>query len=189
MESLHAVVLPWLVIVTAIAATLLATVLLTYPRISLLEAALMAPGIGLSLSAWLVMIMKSLPGMRSGVPYEIVLATVAFQGAAAYLLWPRAKALLQNHKRRLRDEYVLNKPAIIMLAIMAVWWTYNNDIHYLKRKGNDHIAGGSVYGDLPFHLNLVTSFLNGCNENATVFSSLMSSFFAVSYWLAVAARI
>jgi hypothetical protein len=42
----------------------------------------------------------------------------------------------------------------------------------------EHRAGGSVYADLPFHLNITTSFLSGANEAATIFSSLLSSFFA-----------
>jgi hypothetical protein len=239
-------VTPWALMGTAIAWTFLATALALYPRVGLLEAALMAPPIGLSVSAWLVMLVKSLPIVGPGIPYGVIVAVTVLQGAAAYALYPRAKALLANHRRRLRDEYALNRPALIMLALMAVWWAYNNDIHYLKRRGNDHIAGGSVYAgeqssrrcgatqaqsaslpaanlgepgcvlralvvrqrtlgahrhsthnlrapahsslrpslrccaDLPFHTNIVTSFLNGANENATIFSSLMSCFYAVS---------
>lgn len=172
--------LPWLLLASAVSSALVSLVVTLFPRISLVEASLMAPALGLSVSAWLVMIVKSLPFMRSGIPVEVIMIVVGIQMAITAWLYPRAKALLASHRQRVRDDLKYHRGGIIMLSIMAVWWAYNNHIHYLFRRGNDHIAGGSVYADLPFHLNLVTSFLNGCNENATVFSSLMSSFYAVS---------
>jgi hypothetical protein len=68
--------------------------------------------------------------------------------------------------------------ALCMLAVMSVWWGYMSWIHYLLPRGSEHLTGGSVYADLPFHLNITTSFLAGCNEAAHLFSSLMSSFYA-----------
>eukprot|EP00299_Pterocystis_sp_00344_P014687 c7290_g1_i2.p1 GENE.c7290_g1_i2~~c7290_g1_i2.p1 ORF type:complete len:717 (+),score=121.33 c7290_g1_i2:350-2500(+) len=61
---------------------------------------------------------------------------------------------------------------------MGLWWIYMNHIHFLLRRGNEHLCGGSVYADLPFHLNLATSFIYGCNKDATITSSLLSLFFA-----------
>lgn len=176
--------LPWLLLASAVTAAWAAVFVALFPRISLVETSLVAPALGLSVSAWLVMVLKSLPFARAGVPVEVVLATCALQCALTAALAPRVAALLAGHKQRVRDELRVHRGGIAMLALMALWWTYNNHIHYLFKRGNDHIAGGSVYADLPFHLNLVSSFLNGCNENATIFSSLMSSFYAVSVPLA-----
>ncbi len=40
------------------------------------------------------------------------------------------------------------------------------------------MVAGSVYADLPFHLNLLSSFVYGCNQQATAFSSLLSPFYS-----------
>jgi hypothetical protein len=40
------------------------------------------------------------------------------------------------------------------------------------------IVRGAVYGDLPFHLNLITSFVYGCNKNRPTLFGNLSPFFA-----------
>ena len=47
----------------------------------------------------------------------------------------------------------------------------------MDENGGHHVAG-TVWADLPFHLNIMSSFLHGANQNASVFHPLKSAFFA-----------
>ena len=138
----------------------------------------MAPGIGLSVSAWLALLLKSIPVMRKGVAPEVLVLVIVLQSLVIMRNWSGVWRKYKDGAQRWRKELRDHAGALWMLGGMSVWWYYMSYIHYLLPKGSEHITGGSVYADLPFHLNLTTSFLNGCNEWATVFSSLMSSFFA-----------
>ena len=151
---------------------------LLWPRVSLLEALFMSPALGLSVSAWAALLLKSIPIMRKGVAPEVVVLTIALQLLVIAWNWRGVYRKYRDGERRWRKELVDHRAALWMLGAMSVWWYYMSYIHYLLPRGSEHITGGSVYADLPFHLNLTTSFLNGCNEWATVFSSLMSSFYA-----------
>jgi hypothetical protein len=49
----------------------------------------------------------------------------------------------------------------------------------LPRRGlREFRTGGTTWADLPFHLNIVSSFLYGANENATVLKPLASVFYS-----------
>ena len=181
MDALHASLgaLPAvLVMITAIAASFVSTFALFYPRVSFLECAFMAPGVGLSASAWLALLLKSLPIVRKGVAPEVVWLLIATQAAIAARSLPRALGIWRKERQRVLHDFARHRAALIMLGIMSVWWYYMSYIHYLLPRGSEHLTGGSVYADLPFHLNLTTSFLDGCNEAATITSSLLSSFYS-----------
>ena len=74
--------------------------------------------------------------------------------------------------------FLQHRFGLIALGLMSLWWWYMNHIHYLMRMGSTHIAGGSAWADLPFHLNIASSFQNGVNQDAGITSSLMSTFYA-----------
>jgi hypothetical protein len=167
-----------LIMVFGCLASFMATLNLLWPRVSLLEALFMAPGLGLSVSAWLALLLKSIPIMRKGVAPEVVVLTIFLQLLVIAYNWPGVYKKYRDGAPRYTREFRQHRHALWMLGAMSVWWYYMSYIHYLLPRGSEHITGGSVYADLPFHLNLTTSFLNGCNEWATVFSSLMSSFYA-----------
>ena len=166
-----------LVLVTAIAAAFAFIMHHFSPRVKFLECLFMAPGIGLSASAWLALIIKSFPFMRKGVAPETVWLTAIVQAAIASVYWRSVLSKLKNNPE-ISEDLRRHRSSLIMLGVMAVWWAYMSWIHYLLPRGSEHLTGGSVYADLPFHLNLTTSFLDGINEMAHVFSSLMSSFYA-----------
>ena len=149
-----------------------------FPRVTFLECLVMSPGIGLSASAWVALFLKSLPFMRKGVAPEVVWLAVALQTCVALALHNRVVGRLRQQRLRVADEVRAHARALWMLAVMSVWWGYMSWIHYLLPRGSEHLTGGSVYADLPFHLNITTSFLAGCNESAHIFSSLMSSFYS-----------
>jgi hypothetical protein len=150
-----------------------------YPRLSFLECLFIAPGLGLSATAWVALLLKSLPFVRKGVAPEVVFGTLCVQLLVVALTAPSALKKLRKEKLTAPlGEVTTHRAALRMLAAMSAWWYYMSYIHYLLPRGSEHLTGGSVYADLPFHLNITTSFLNGCNEWATIFSSLMSSFFA-----------
>ena len=113
-----------------------------------------------------------------GISFIVLMAALIVQTAATALAWPRVRALFARHRQQVRDELTAHRVGLAVLSVLSVWWFYMAHIHYLFKKGSDHIAGGSVYADLPFHLNLSSSFLNGANEDAGIFSTLISSFYA-----------
>jgi hypothetical protein len=50
----------------------------------------------------------------------------------------------------------------------------------LRRDQRGFWVGGTTWADLPFHLNIMSSFLYGANADASVFRPLASVFFSNS---------
>lgn len=77
----------------------------------------------------------------------------------------------KKNQNKLLDPYTYIFGCIIPGTIVA-WFVYTG----LLDKGNK--TRGSAYGDLPFHLNLISSFAHGCNSNRKRMFDLVSPFFA-----------
>ena len=165
------------VVLSAWLASFCATFVLFFPRVPFLEHVFLAAPIGLSVSAWFALIIKSLPFARPGLGWEVILGCIVVQCAIIAFFKNQTLHLLTQNKKRIQAELSEHKWPLVLLAAMSVWWVHQNSIHYLFQKGSSYFCGGSVYADLPFHLNLVTSFVYGCNMNATVTSSLLSPFY------------
>lgn len=144
----------------------------------ILECVALAAPLGFSLSAWIVLAVKSLPFMPLGIPVITVIIATAIQLAVCLFLFNRTVVKLKLRSKEIVQNLKQHRFGILMLSIMFVWWSYMSHIHYLYQSGSSFFGGGSVYADLPFHTNLVTSFLNGCNEDSTLFSTLRSPFYA-----------
>ena len=67
---------------------------------------------------------------------------------------------------------------LAVVAAIAVWFTYIFYTHSLVEVGTGYHVGGTVYGDMPFHLNIINSFLHGVNRHATLFTGFQAVFFA-----------
>lgn len=134
-----------LTIVTAIVAAFLVVVAVAFPRLHALECAFIAPSLGLSVSAWIAFAVKSLPGAGSGLGPNVVLGTIAVQVAIGLLAARWAVPALSAHAGRVRLELRTHRTSLYFLGALSAWWLYMSHIHYLFRRGSDHIAGGSVY--------------------------------------------
>jgi hypothetical protein len=136
------------VLSSAVAAGGLLLFVTLFPRLSGLECAAMAAGLGTSASAWLALLLRSALSAvglaRAGLPFELVCLLLAVQCLAVRALWPRARALASAHAARLAADARANAPALAMLAVMAVWWTWTSYYHYLYSRGSDYMAGGSA---------------------------------------------
>jgi hypothetical protein len=131
-----------LTLVTAIAAAFGALVTLVFPRVSALECLFIAPSLGLSVSAWIALALKSLPGAGSGLSSSVIHGTIAVQFlSAVFFAWRAYPALLRN-QARIAGEIRAHYTGLVVLLGFSVWWFYMSHIHYLYRKGSDHIAGG-----------------------------------------------
>ncbi len=69
---------------------------------------------------------------------------------------------------------------LVLIAAMSAWFAYIFHTHSLLQVGKDFHVGGSTYGDMPFHLNIISSFLHGVNQHANVFKGFTGVFFADS---------
>jgi hypothetical protein len=127
---------------TAIVAAFSVVVAVAFPYLSALECLFIAPSLGLSVSAWIALALKSLPGAGSGISSSVVWGTIAVQSlvAGGSLLW--AGPILKRSATRIRAEVRGHWTGLVVLAGLSVWWFYMSHIHYLFRRGSDHIAGG-----------------------------------------------
>ncbi|EAY17909.1 hypothetical protein TVAG_225350 [Trichomonas vaginalis G3] len=62
---------------------------------------------------------------------------------------------------------ILGLPMLSMLIFMKFSFLYKGDI-----------TRGAVYGDFPFHMNIISSFVYGCNKNRRYLFDTVSPFFA-----------
>jgi hypothetical protein len=66
-----------------------------------------------------------------------------------------------------------------VLGAICCWFYYILSTHSLiPNEFGEYMVGGSVYGDMPFHLNIINSFLHGVNDHANIFSGFAAVFFA-----------
>ena len=128
--------------IAAAFATLFATL---FPRLSALDCAFIAPPLGLSLSAWLVLVLKTLPFAGKGISSGVLLAAIMLQCVVCAVAWPRVSSLVSRNKASITGELSLHRKSLALLAVISVWWFYMSHIHYLFKRGNDYLAGGSVY--------------------------------------------
>jgi hypothetical protein len=63
--------------------------------------------------------------------------------------------------------------ALVALTAASAWLAYVVYTHSLGRWGTSYYVGGATYGDMPFHLGVITSFAWGANR-CVGFSTLQS---------------
>ena len=167
-----------LTIASAILAAFSVLVAAAFPRLHAFELLFISPSLGLSVSAWIAFALKSLPGAGHGFSPSVVWGTIGVQVAIGLFAARWSIPALTTNVGRVRAELRTHRASLYFLAALSAWWFYMSHIHYLFRRGSDHIAGGSVYADLPFHLNIASSFLSGANEAKGITDTLTSTFYA-----------
>jgi hypothetical protein len=109
----------------------------------------------------------------------LILTLNALQGLGVVVGIPAVRARLDkrclDHGRSV--VRTLAGPLVVVAAV-AGWFTYIFYTHSLLEVGTGLHVGGTVYGDMPFHLNIINSFLHGANRHATLFTGFQAVFFA-----------
>jgi hypothetical protein len=97
-----------------------------------------------------------------GVTVMLLLALIAL---ALRLIFKRT-----GHSRRL--------PTLLLSFSVFVPTAFLCFVMFYSILFGEVITRGAVYGDLPFHLNIITSFVYGCNKNRESLFGNLSPFFA-----------
>ena len=103
--------------------------------------------------------------------FPAVFAFKAFRGALAD---GNSKRLIDHTKSSCQQL----APYIAALATIAAWFCYIFYTHTLGQWDNGFFVGGSTYGDMPFHLNVINSYLHGINRHASILDGYRAVFFA-----------
>jgi hypothetical protein len=136
------------------------------PRFYYTEAIAAAITLGAIISTWLVFIFSALFGSLNLL--SILLASlVSFYFASSR--WKSCKL-----RRFLReDTLALSVTFLLSLILLPTYW-----LRMIPLQPEGWIkSGGSCYGDLPIHMTLANSFLDGCNKEMSFFN-MQSPIFA-----------
>ena len=103
----------------------------------------------------------------------------------AYLVWEHAEDFSKNLLPLLADALSPSQrfangtlAAIMALALRILWPLY--DTRMLKEEGPNRVfSGGSCWADLPMHMTVAESFINGRNQDVS-WSQMIAPVFAGS---------
>lgn len=122
----------------------------------------MGSAIGIVLSAWIAYLLN----FFFPLSYSFGLINIALL------------IVLSIHFHLRKRKYVLRFPiwaivgAIICPGLFLFWYLHHGLLY------DEQFARGAGFGDLPFHLNLITSFAYGCNSQRKSIFDLVTPFFA-----------
>ena len=123
------------------------------------------------------------PGSSDGISSGMVWTLTLVQTAAVGIVARAARRSVRSLDHRAFSTSVAQVKALrwplAVVAGIAVWFYYIFVTHSLvPSDAGEYYVGGSVYGDMPFHLNIINSFLFGINKHANVFKGFKAVFFA-----------
>lgn len=113
----------------------------------------------------------------AGIPVSLVITQVCIQLAVAWACCRHLK-FPKRHVALMTSSISTIKGPLVLIALISLWFVYIFHTHSLLKDGNGYYVGGSTYGDMPFHLNIINSFLNGVNQHASLFDGFRAVFFA-----------
>lgn len=124
--------------------------------------------LGIILSAWTFFIISlKIPlSFAHGLVHTIILFILA---VIIHLI--RYKKQQKNANQKLLKPITYIVAVIIPFVIVSFFVKTG-----LLQKG--YLTKGSAYGDFPFHMNLISSFVHGCNKNRKSLFDIKSPFFA-----------
>eukprot|EP00741_Cyanophora_paradoxa_P019885 tig00021178_g19191.t1 len=147
--------------------------------VSISECVFTAVPVSIVLSSWAVLLLHTLSpsGLQVWQLYAVSAAAFVAVGFAQRRVRARfiksSAATIAEELRRFAGFWVLFAVAAVLLGQLA-------RTHYLLLAANGSLrSAGSTWGDLPFHLNIISSFVYGPNR-ALGFGSFVSSIFAGS---------
>jgi hypothetical protein len=109
----------------------------------------------------------------------MVITVIVVQLCVVAMLYGHVQDMLDARSvQHLRATMWLLRGPLLLLLGVALWFAYILHTHSLSRVGIRYYTGGSSYGDLPFHLNIINSFLYGVNRHANIIDGFRAVFFA-----------
>ncbi|KAJ3434115.1 receptor-type tyrosine-protein kinase flt3 [Anaeramoeba flamelloides] len=78
--------------------------------------------------------------------------------------------------QQLKKEFTNDLPLIILFVPLLISFFYWFGHHYLNQEGPWIFSSHHTYSDLPFHLQLINSFVHGCNKKIYSLSTLKTPF-------------
>lgn len=154
-----------------------------YPFLTMWECMALAAPLGLTLSTWLAVVVKSIL-FRSvpGLPASLGLVVVLIQALVTFIsLRNRLRTWKSRDTQAFAAQIAHFLVPFVFLFLLGAWMGYVHYTHSLLEAGGSYHVGGTVYGDLPFHLTIINSILHGNNQYATPLTSgLDATFFADS---------
>lgn len=154
-----------------------------HPFITIWECFAIAAPVGLTLSTWIAVFLKSLVfGSIPGLPPLLgAFACIIQIGITIVTLFQTSKKWSKQDTITAKKQLLFFLPSFIPLILLSVWIGVIHYSHSLYESNGQYHVGGTVYGDLPFHLTIITSILHGNNQYSTpLFSGLKAAFFADS---------
>jgi hypothetical protein len=137
-----------------------------FPFLSVVECGAAAAPLGLTLSVWVSIVLKTFVfSAASGLP-----AVMANVGSVIHLLvaaacLPGARARLDKRGKQFVAASVRSvRLPLIVCGVIGGWLSYLHYTHSLGKWGDGYYVGGTVYGDMPFHLGVISSLLWGANR-------------------------
>ena len=120
--------------------------------------------IGMILFTWVIFILNLWYKFSPLLGWSVTLI-FAVLGMLLYIIKPKTKkAVLPSRTLRF---FSIGLPTLIIVFFMKITFLY---------KGS--ITRGAVYGDLPFHMNIISSFVYGCNSQREYLFDIVSPFYA-----------
>ena len=153
-------------VVTGVALGLGLSLRFMFPYISLPECVAAAAPLGLTLSAWTSIVLKSTVfRATAGLPASMANTGSLLQGVlAAWTLLAVARSWDRRRSEFVRTSVQSCLVATVVLGAVSLWLAYLHYTHSLGKWGDEYFVGGTVYGDMPFHLGVISSFLWGANR-------------------------
>lgn len=121
--------------------------------------------IGFFTLAWMNFVLSSRRTLNQYISY----ITFAIQVISSFVLHR------QNSSKRLSLSI---KFSLLQLATLLAFGSFYVILMYISMLQNNIYTKGAGYGDLPFHLNIISSFACGCNNKRSSIYDVHSSFFA-----------
>ena len=158
---------------------------LFHPFLTIFECVAAASPLGLTISAWIGLALKSfLFSQSKGLNAWLGLTACIIQTTISVFL---TRAIIKNWDRRAKKywQYIyqhIKLPLLLVILPLTIWFSYIHYTHSLLNSGDKYYVGGTVYGDMPFHLMIINSFLFGVNAHTAPLAGtpVMAAFFADS---------
>lgn len=140
------------------------TSLFVYHSVDVVTRTAIGIPVGIIIYTWIIFVLNVKYKFSLLLGWSVTLI-IGFISVIFYLIKPKGK----TPKAFARDYMLLyvGIPTVFICFLMKITFLY---------KGN--ITRGATYGDFPFHMNIISSFVYGCNSERKSLWDLTSPFFA-----------
>eukprot|EP01095_Lingulamoeba_sp_RSL-Kostka_P008386 TRINITY_DN2786_c2_g1_i3.p1 TRINITY_DN2786_c2_g1~~TRINITY_DN2786_c2_g1_i3.p1 ORF type:complete len:279 (+),score=64.09 TRINITY_DN2786_c2_g1_i3:83-919(+) len=153
-----------------------------YPRLSFVECFWTSFAIGYILVTYLIYIICGLTVEQ--VDVYVISGVYIFALLVGFIYFAKCVRMFKKKRKSLKDEIlkeILNESKWLWFLTALCCW-YFGDVyisHILQKDEKGAIwSGGSVWADIAFHLNVITSFLHGKNKHFNLLEQPKSTIYA-----------